>query len=238
MPSPFLTIFTRSCCRPSMLEENIRSVMAQSCHDLEQIFIVDRKQRGLGWANACFHKYRDRVGGRYVYMLDDDNYLTDRHFVEKLKRRAEKSNYPDVILVRVRRSFDSGRLQPPNRIWRMKWGAGERPDFWTGNGRCVVVRSDWWKKYVNAYSGGPGKQFKTGGDWHFITTLIEQGAHFVKLPVVASDAQQRGRGYRFECKPNVDYFRPIARKYNIAPGQRLELYKSLYQEGEGDETSI
>jgi hypothetical protein len=211
--------------------------MAQSCHDLEQLFIVDRKQRGLGWANACFHHYRERVEGRYVYMLDDDNYLIDRHFVEKVKDKAEQKNYPHVILVRARRSFDSGRLQPPPKVWDLDWEAGERPDFWTGNGRCVVVRSDWWKKYVHVYSGGKDKEFKTGGDWHFITTLINKGARFVKLHIVASDAQQRGWGSKFQCPRYEDYFRPIARKYHVGQGQKLRLYESLYPEG-GDVPTV
>lgn len=236
MPTPFLSIFTRSCCRPELLEENIRSVMAQSDHDLEQIFIVDRKQRGLGWANACFHQYRDRVEGEYVYMLDDDNYLLDRDFVAKVKDKARQWDNPDVILVRVRRSFDGGRLQPPLSVWNLDWERGQRPKFWCGNGRCVVVRANWWKKYVHAYSGGPKREFKTGGDWHFITTLIDKGAGFVRLRTVASDAQQRGYGSKFTCKSETDYFRSIARKYDIGPGQKLRLYLGLYGEGEDEAT--
>ncbi|MHA2069645.1 MAG: glycosyltransferase family 2 protein, partial [Candidatus Thorarchaeota archaeon] len=73
----FLTIVTRCCQRPKMLSENIQSVIDQTCHDVEQVFIVDHTRQGIHVADRALALNKDRVEGEYVYILDDDCQLID-----------------------------------------------------------------------------------------------------------------------------------------------------------------
>jgi hypothetical protein len=53
-----------------MLGENIQSVIDQTCHDVEQVFIVDHTRQGIHVADRALALNKDRVEGEYVYILD------------------------------------------------------------------------------------------------------------------------------------------------------------------------
>ena len=218
--SPFLTVFTRACRRPAALLKNIHSVMAQSDLDLEQVFTVDHEERGLDWANAVFHQARHRVKGRYVLMLDDDTFMVGTSFVSRLKEVVREHNNPGVVLFKAT-SASGPRIVPPPAVWDLDWVGGERPEKWRGHGECLAVRSDLWKKHVRNYKAAAGK---TGGDWHFVTSLIESGATFAKMDLLSVSSVRRGRGKLFEeCGEN--WLMPITARFGIERDLVLRPYR-------------
>lgn len=200
----FLTVVTRTCRRPQQLERNIESLLLQDDPDWEQLLLVDRTGRHdidpILWANEQFGHHADLVRGQYVYMLDDDCYLVDRRFVSKLKRKAVTD--PDLILVKTNtRQIDGKRhIYPARRIWNLKWECGRRPKKWSGSGSCVVVKRHLWQQHIPQYHHTPG------GDWYFVTSLLDSGVSVVRLNVVVMfSASGRGCGVLFE-KCDHDWF--------------------------------
>jgi hypothetical protein len=183
----FLTIVTRCCQRPVMLTENIESVKAQTCHDLEQIFIPDRTRQGIQKADRALGESVERVNGKYVYILDDDCMLIDSRFVEKVKEVVEEHD-PDVIMVRSRRppGPPSGRALVPT-VWEepLRHGAC--------NCLCYVIRAGLWREYIKWFGEKPW-----GGDWWFLERVLKEGPKMYWLDEIVADARQLGRGKIFE----------------------------------------
>ena len=214
MSNPFLSIVTRCCQRPVKLARNIKSVAAQKCHDLEQVFLVDRERRGLLYANQQFERHVDAPRGQYIYHLDDDGFLPNSQFVTAVKALAVKANYPDVILVRVAGGRTGHKLLPPPEVWGLNWERGERPAFWIGCGYCFAVKSEVWQANVWRYHHDQGKTWKTGGDWKFMTGLIQLGVGVVRLDSNRRGGDgQRGRCAVEKCKPG--WFERVVETYNM-----------------------
>lgn len=209
----FLSIITRCCRRPIALKKNIESVLVQNCDDWEQLLLVDHTGQHFGdpieWANKQFERYKDVPRGDYVFALDDDGYLTRHDVIEALKRRA--SCDADIILVKTETLQLDDRLHvyPEPHIWEIDWEKGKRPKRWAGNGSCVVVKRDVWRRYLDKYHYAPG------GDWHFITSLVlNRNLYFARLNMVVAASEGRGCGVIFEkCFP--DWFDKIQKRYEM-----------------------
>lgn len=214
MAQPFLTIVTRCHKRPVALARCIESVRAQIDKDVEQVFIVDEAAHGLTWANRQFHEQRQRVEGKYVFLLDDDDSLVAPDFVARLRACVTQWDEPDVVLVK-HRQMKPKRLLPSPSVWSLDWETGERPHHWVGSGYCFAVRQELWLANAWRYSYGQGETWHTGGDWHFVTALCGwPGLRFVRLDIVAMRSQRRGYGRKFEdCGP--DWFEQIAEEFRI-----------------------
>lgn len=212
MSEPFLTIITRCCQRPQLLRRCIQSVKAQTCQDIEQLFLVDERRRGLAWANRQFDVHKDKPGGGYIYLLDDDGRLADPRFVGQVRQMATQADRPDLILVKsLQTNLD--RVLPPDEIWNLDWRRGERPARWVGSGYTFVVRSEVWRANAWRYHAGQGETWHTGGDWQFMTGMIGIDVNAAKLDLVASIAERRrGRGFENVKK---DWFGPVVRKYGL-----------------------
>jgi glycosyltransferase involved in cell wall biosynthesis len=220
MSNPLLTIITRTCKRPRGLARAVKSVLAQTCKDWEQIFIVDKigrhEEGNIPWANRQFAVHAGRVDGDYVFPLDDDGMLIDTGFVKALQIAVAAWNGPEAFLVKtLSPSKVNGagvRLLPEDDIWHIDWESGERPSRWSGNGYCLVTRVDIWKARVEAYYK---HDEPTGGDWHFCTSLIESGCQFVRLDICASRSLSRGKGRKFETICPPDWFEKTAAALGI-----------------------
>lgn len=214
--TPFLTLVCRCCDRPKMLTKALRSVLAQSDTDVEIVFIVDPKRRGVRWANRQFGRNVHRVRGKYVYTLDDDTFLPNRRFVERLKTVPEN---PAVIMVKGRRPQLQPHILPKSSVW----GKRDKLRVASTNGACFVVRADYWEKHAHHYGA------KGSGDWNFLNALKQdRTADFYWLNFVAKETQQLGRGRRFEqCHPK--WFNRICKEFDLvefAPGDwRLPLFE-------------
>ena len=184
---PFLTIVTRCCQRPKMLAENIQSVRAQTCHDVEQIFIPDRTRQGIQKADRALGENADRVNGEYVYILDDDCMLIDPQFVESVVGIV-REHHPDIVMVKSRRPPG-----PPSRqalvptVWEQPLRHG------ACNCLCYVMRAELWKRYIEWFGKKPW-----GGDWWFLERVLKENPKIVWLDRIVADARQLGRGKMFE----------------------------------------
>lgn len=215
MSKPFITFFTRACKRPKMIGALIESVLKQTDQDLEQIFLPDRQggvhpEGGVLWANNQIPKHKHRVDGRYVYFLDDDKLLLREDFVEKVKQTILENDNPHVVLVRsicATKVIGTCHLLP--LVWDHNWEAGERPVKWAGHALNYIVRADYWKQKVDAYTGK-----RRGGDAHFGNALINDKAKIVRLDIVAALTMQRGKGIKFEpCGKH--WWELVSEKYKI-----------------------
>ena len=96
---PFLTIVTRAYKKPRCLERNIKSIISQTDLDLEQIIIEDKIGQGLAWADQILNEYKHLNTGKYVLVLDDDDEILNKSFVEILKDINNRYD-PDIIVWR------------------------------------------------------------------------------------------------------------------------------------------
>lgn len=188
----FLTFITRACRRPVMLATCIRSVIAQTDHDWEQVFIVDKEQRGLVWANNSMAHNAHRVRGQWVFHLDDDCKLIEPMFVERVTAHLIEYPQSEVVMVKTRRPQLATKILPHPDVWGRKKGLSRK-----ANGMCHVVRADVWRSCIPALGGGGG------GAGRFIARLINTGAELSWLDMIGGETQQLGRGRKFEdCKPD------------------------------------
>lgn len=175
MDNPFLSIITRHCKysgsrlglmskgkelnRNLCLKINIESVFAQTDNDLEHIIIEDPNINGSGlhWANQSFFHNVNRINGKYIFILDDDEYLTDINFVKELKL-VDKANDPLIIFVK----FNHGLEEEPI-ILPSNWG--KKPVQNKIGTSCFVIKNKLWKKYIKNFGT------KYSGDFSFINSI-------------------------------------------------------------------
>lgn len=198
-----------------MLTGLIESILKQTDRDIEQIFVPDRAggkhpEGPILWANNQIPKNIHRVDGRYVYFLDDDKLLLREDFVEKLKETARKHNNPHVILVQsICGTKEVGSVHVLPNVWDYDWEKGKRPAKWSGHALNYIVRADYWKRKVGAYTGK-----KRGGDAHFGQALISGKAKIIRLDIIATLTMQRGKGVKFEdCGPK--WFEQVVKRFGI-----------------------
>ena len=98
MSPPFLSVITRSCGRAKQFARAKKSLMTQVDPDFEHIIIVDKVGKGLHEANKSLATNKHRVKGQYIFILDDDNYVSDRNFIKHLKNVVSQHKV-DIIPV-------------------------------------------------------------------------------------------------------------------------------------------
>ena len=173
--TPFLSIYVPTYKRPHMLEHCLASVSAQADQDLEVVLVRDEIGIGISGMYADISNHLDEVHGRYVFVLSDDNLITDPQFVGRLKKIATKYD-PDVIIFR-------------NKI------VDTLPDVWAAAPEeghidlsCFVVKADIWK----ANSDKWGRCY--AGDFYFIRSLWDQKYVFLWWDATPIMATQVSRG--------------------------------------------
>ena len=160
MSPPFLSVVTRSCGRAKQFAMAKKSLMTQIDPDYEHIIIVDAVGKGLHEANKSLDKNKHRIRGQYVFILDDDNYVSDTYFIKHLKNVV--SQHPvDIILFKAHRKPFSETL-PSKRVW------GTRPILGEIDSCCFVVKRAVWQKHIHEFG-----QLKHG-DYHFIKALFDK----------------------------------------------------------------
>lgn len=218
----FLSIATRACQRPQMLKENIQSVKAQTCQNLEQIFIVDRKKNGIQAADRALAENKDRMDGDYSFILDDDCWLIDDGFVERTRQFIEQNNYPTLIMFRSKRPAGPPSNQtifPTKEVW------GKMPLHQTTNCLCYMVKTPIWKMRIEYFGVKPW-----GGDWYFLEAILRDGhkPHWLDSEPLA-ESRQFGRGKLFESVTK-EWFERAAKKEGLVnlgnDDWRLMLWKT------------
>lgn len=111
----------------------------------------------MHWANQQIHKSRNRVNGKWIYVLDDDDYITDLSFIEELKKLDEKIDASIVIV----KGYIEEKLYPSINWWKRTpiRGTIGSPNF--------IVKKETFKKYSNKWNT------KKAGDYFFINAAYE-----------------------------------------------------------------
>jgi len=195
MSPPFLSVVTRSCGRIKLLARNRKSLTTQIDPDYEHIIIVDDVGRGLHTANKSLAKNKHRVKGRYVLILDDDDYVSDRSFIKHLKNVV--SQHPvDIILFKAYRKPFSKTL-PSKRVW------GKQPILGDIGSCCFVVKRAIWQRHIHEF--GQPKH----GDYRFIKVLFDKGysRYWVSKTMIMIPTIGGGK-----CRPSKVVVSPKAKK--------------------------
>lgn len=162
---PFLSIVTRKYLRPVGFSKNQESIEQLIDKDLEQIFIEDNYGHGLHEANKSFALVKNDIEGEYVFLLDDDDFITNRVMLMELKHIA-KFNDPDVICFKMHIKNANNCLYPTDDCW------GKYPIRGSIGGSCFVVKRDIYQRFIHFF-GEPRM-----GDFYFIDQVFKSGAKF------------------------------------------------------------
>lgn len=182
--SPFLSIITRICRRPIGLYANLASIESLIDKDLEQIFINDPVGLGMLSANTSFSNPETRrlIDGRYVYLLDDDDFIINPNFITDLKTIANTFN-PDVIFFRM--TIKNGMNDddyPTKQCW------GNKPMIAHIGGSCFVVKKEVWLKYIHNFAHA------RCGDFQFINSVWESGVTNYWMDILCAETGRVSRG--------------------------------------------
>lgn len=158
---PTLSIITRSCCRPTELQRCINSILTQTDPDFEHIIIPDEVAHGIYWANRQIKEQANKLNGRYVYIIDDDDYISNCRFIEDLKKLLENLTDPDVIICRGQLN---GKSYPT--IWK------DRPQRGKIAAPNLIVRTDIFNHFAHLWDQ------PRAGDFFFIKEIYNCGYQF------------------------------------------------------------
>lgn len=107
---------------------------------------------------------RSRVIGRYVYILDDDDFLVYPHFIRDLKAICDEHE-PDVVICK---GHINGNVLPSLPVYDRKHpirGCIGSPNFVVSN-ELFQGFSVYWTREMNKDS--------RAGDFHFINAIFNQ----------------------------------------------------------------
>lgn len=159
MSAPFLTFYTPTHKRPTLLARCLQSVWAQTAvDDLEQLVVPDHVGVGVGGMYDRIPLYAAAVHGRYVHVLADDDELAAPDVVERLRADVAAAGDPPLV---VARAYKGMREFPRSRYWP--------PVLRQLDLGCLVVRRDVWLANLDGYGG------EYWGDYLFAARLAEQG---------------------------------------------------------------
>jgi hypothetical protein len=95
----------------------------------------------------------------------------------------------------------------------LDWENGERPGYWIGSGYCFIVKQELWAAQAWRYYHGQGTDWTSGGDWHFMTGLIDLNVRIVRLNMEGATGV-RARARAFE-RPTNNWFGSIIKRYHL-----------------------
>jgi glycosyltransferase involved in cell wall biosynthesis len=191
--SPFLTIITRCYARPISLVNCLQSVERQSFQDFEHIFIIDEDGIGVRAANRLLFEYRDVPCGKYVYILDDDNYLVDDCLFEKMEVMGRAGH---------------GVLLFKNII-----GGVSSENIWTDgklkylSGNSYAIEKGIWHKHILAFDALPGNPA--------FNKEIDNGKYsMVRIDTIGASILREGKGKPEESAKATDVLPLLLDRYN------------------------
>ena len=109
--------------------------------------------RGYRHVNMQIFKIADKLNGKYVYVLDDDDYIINMNFVRSFKQFLSKQEIsPPVVICK---GFIDEKPFP--KVWQAPLNRGQigSPNF--------ITRNDIFKLYAKNWVQD------RAGDWHFIS---------------------------------------------------------------------
>lgn len=182
--NPFLTIITRCYSRPVGLNKHLESITTLTDKDLEQIFIGDPVGVGMFEANKSFSylEVLEKINGKYVFLLDDDDFIVNPNMIEELKNVIVIGDY-DIIFFRMNIiGGPNGDFYPTPEIW------GNAPKVAHIGGSCFVVRTDVYKKFIHNFA------HTRCGDFKFLEALWATNPKAYWLDILMCETGRIGRG--------------------------------------------
>ena len=149
-----ISVVTRSCGRTEKLQRNQLSLQLQTDPDFEQIIIIDTKNLGYLHANTQIFEIADKLHGNYIYVFDDDDYITDVNFISSFKYfLSSHQTFPPVIICK---GLIDKKLFP--KVWQKPLHRGQigSPNFIVKNETFQLYAINWVKDRA--------------GDWYFISS--------------------------------------------------------------------
>lgn len=179
---PFLSVVTRHLpARAELLQRNKDSLKNQTDPDFESIVFVDAQARGFAHAHKLLSDASFFVQGRYVLILDDDDYVSDRDAIKAFKEAT--LHQPPVVIFRGQHA-DLGIL--PARTWLEAPALGDIGCF------DFILRADIYKE-ISRTTPAPDNPYT--GDYAIIAAAFAQyQAQAVWLDRVICTADKRRLG--------------------------------------------
>ena len=201
----FLTIVTRTHCRPFLFARSRASLYTLTDPDFEHVIVDDQVGLGIKGSHQAVIDVKHKFRGRYVWLLDDDDWLIEPMFIEQLKAVTEDN--PPVIFCRLQHNRLG--ILPDDLHWTL-----DRPVFAQLGFPCLVVRTDMWLDTCAAMT-----TVETGGDYALAAELFTRFP-FRKLDLVAAYIPQKRDGMPEEryaqCKSVLDDIKQL-----WVPGQQV-----------------
>lgn len=166
----FLTIYTPTYQRPTLLQQCIDSVQAQTAAaDIQHVIVHDDVGVGVAGMFAAIpvNVASMSINGRYVYILQDDDCLVDSLAVAELQAFAQREQYPEVIICKNKKR---GNVYPTEHSWQK---APREGHIDLGS---YVVRQDVFRRFANRF----GERY--AGDIDFIESVWREGYSFAWWP--------------------------------------------------------
>jgi len=157
---PFLSIVTRKYKRPIGLSKNMQSVDSLKSNKWEQIIINDNVGKGVLEANKSFEKVKDLIKGKYVFLLDDDDFIVNENMITDLEQIAQLHK-PDVICFKMLIKNHNNCDYPLSDVWEKEPKAGSI------GGSCFVVSKEVYNKFIHHFGVYPM------GDFNFINEVFK-----------------------------------------------------------------
>jgi hypothetical protein len=147
----FLTILTGTYARPTYFAKQQASLKNQTCQDFVNIVREDTVRIGIPGQNKWLQK--QECESDYIWVFDDDDEITDKTFIERIKEICDKEK-PDVVIV-------------PS--WQGMKTIGNKEPLAFGNAGTINIISSkeiWYKCRKNWLAS-------QGGDWQYIYSVLQ-----------------------------------------------------------------
>lgn len=174
----FLTVYTPTYKRPTLLERCKQSVAVQEL-PCQHVIVEDTVGLGVGGMYRDIQNHVHEVNGDYVLVLSDDNCLMDIDVSLDLLNFVESHDWPDVV---VWRGKINNIIYPTVHCWQ------KRPIECHIDLSCFVVKKQHW---VDNADDWPDSY---EGDYHFINKQFERGLRFEWFDRLSYFAMQVSRG--------------------------------------------
>lgn len=173
---PFLSVITRCYKRPNMQAKNVASLEGQADPDYEQLFIVDERGHGIGWANRSL-AIAGPVG-EYVMVLDDDDMLVNDCAITWLKEAT--INAPALVIFKA--DHKELGILPSKAVWSKRPLKGQIGSI------SFISRRDIWDRHIAAFG------VDEGGDYAYLYAVWQEKPSVFWLDEVLAGVQQISRG--------------------------------------------
>ena len=164
----FLEIYTRTFKRPRLLKRCVDSLKVQTCQEFRHIIIDDKI--GIGVREADRKIREVTPNSDYIWILDDDNFVSNPRFIETLKKVIEAQDY--VLASGLEeKPVDEEHKKPDVVICSANYLGGvilpDREPFEEGHVDWInfVYSKKIWMKHRSAWDD---KKF---GDWAIINSV-------------------------------------------------------------------